>query len=72
MNHDDLYDKLDNALNAVKKLIPDTPIVIVAAFPTSDEAQSVLLSGGNMSREAQKLMPSLLIDGNDVSSQKPH
>lgn len=72
MNHDDLYDKLDNALNAVKKLIPDTPIVIVAAFPPSDGNQSVLLSGGNMPREAQKLMLSLLIDGNDVSSQKSH
>lgn len=72
MNHSDLLVKLDNALNAVKKLIPDTPIVIVAAFPPSDGNQSVLLSGGNMSCEAQKLMLSLLFDGNDVSYQKPH
>lgn len=72
MNDSDLLVKLDNALNAVKKLIPDTPIVIVAAFPPSDGNQSVLLSGGNMSREAQKLMLSLIIDGNDVSSQKLH
>lgn len=62
MNPDDLHAKLNEALDAIKKIIPDTPVVIVAAFPIPGEEQSIVISGGNMPREAQKFLLSMVLD----------
>lgn len=61
MNPDDLHAKLNEALDAIKKILPDTPVVIIAAFPIPDKEESFVVSGGNMPREAQKFMMSMVL-----------
>ena len=63
MTPDDFHEKLNEALHSIKTILPNTPIVLVAAFPINDE-ESAIVSGGNMPREAQKFMIATVLESN--------
>jgi hypothetical protein len=50
------------ALDALKLLAPDLPVLCVIAFPTESDDTALICSGGNMSQAQQALILAMALD----------
>ena len=61
--NDEQHEIVQKALDALKILAPDLPVLCIIAFPSDSDDASMICSGGNMSKAHQVLLLSLALEG---------
>jgi len=60
---EEMSEMMNNALNAIKYVMPDLPVICVVAFPCKNEDGTFVFSGANVAPDQQKMILTVALEG---------